>query len=41
MKTFNCMKWVCGLGVAVGLVSCNLDMPKETKSFPKKFLFDV
>ncbi len=32
MKNTNCLKWVCGLGVVLGLVSCNLDMPKETKS---------
>jgi membrane fusion protein (multidrug efflux system) len=32
MKKTNCLKWVCGLGVVLGLVSCNLDMPKETKS---------
>ena len=32
MKNTNCLKWVCGLGVVLGLVSCNIDMPKETKS---------
>ena len=32
MKNTNCLKWVCGLGVVLGLVSCDLDMPKETKS---------
>ena len=32
MKKTNCLKWVCGLGVVLGLVSCDLDMPKETKS---------
>ena len=26
------MKWVCLLGLMVGLVSCGVDMPKETKS---------
>ena len=32
MKNTNCLKWVCGLSAVLGLVSCNLDMPKETKS---------
>ena len=32
MKKTNCLEWGCGLGVVLGLVSCNLDMPKETKS---------
>ncbi len=32
MKNTNCMKWVCGLSAVLGLVSCDLDMPKETKS---------
>ncbi len=32
MKNTNCLKWVCGLGVVLGLAACNIDMPKETKS---------
>ncbi len=32
MKKTNCMKWVCGLSVILGVASCNLDMPKETKT---------
>ena len=32
MKNTNCLKWVCGLGVVLGLVSCNLDMPKEVQT---------
>lgn len=32
MKKTNCMKWLCGFGVMMGLTACNLDMPKEVQT---------
>ena len=32
MRKTDCMKWVCGLSVLVGLASCNLDMPQEVQT---------